>query len=120
MLLIILDFIFFGIFFLTSVTKKVTKLPMIKSFVHKGLEDFFYDGTHKGIQAKHASKVETILDRLDAANESKDMNYPGSYLHLLQLKKKGCGDIKVSGNWRLTFEFKDGDAFNIDIEDYHR
>ena len=92
---------------------------MIKSFVHKGLEDFFYDGTHKGIQAKHAPKLEVLLDRLDAANEIKDMSYPGSDLHLLLPKKKGRWAIKVSGNWRLTFEFKDGDAFNVDIEDYH-
>ena len=47
---------------------------MIKSFIHKGLEDFFYDGTVKGIQAKQASKLGAILDRLDAANEIKDMN----------------------------------------------
>lgn len=92
---------------------------MIKSFIHKGLEDFFCDGSRKGIQAKHASKIEAILDRLDAANEIKDMNYPGSDLHLLLPKKKGRWAIKVSGNWRLTFEFKDGDAFNVDIEDYH-
>ena len=92
---------------------------MIKSFVHKGLEDFFYDATSKGIQAKHAPKLEVLLDRLDAANEIRDMNYPGSDLHLLLPKKKGRWAIKVSGNWRLTFEFKDGDAFNVDIEDYH-
>jgi toxin HigB-1 len=92
---------------------------MIKSFIHKGLEDFFYDGTRKGIQTKHASKMEALLDRLDAANEIKDMNYPGSDLHLLLPKKKGRWAVKVSGNWRLTFEFKDGDAFNVDIEDYH-
>jgi toxin HigB-1 len=92
---------------------------MIKSFIHKGLEDFFYDGTIKGIQAKHASKLGAILDRLDAANEIKDMNYPGAGLHLLLPKKKGRWAIKVSGNWRLTFEFKDGDALNINIEDYH-
>jgi toxin HigB-1 len=92
---------------------------MIKSFIHKGLEDFFYDGTHKVIQAKHASKIEAILDRLDAANEIKDMNYPGSGLHQLLPKKKERWAIKVSGNWRLTFEFKNGDAFNVDVEDYH-
>ena len=92
---------------------------MIKSFIHKGLEDFFYDGTRKGIQAKHASKLEVILDRLDAANEIKDMNYPGSCLHLLLPKTKGRWSIKVSGNWRLTFEFKDGDALNVAVEDYH-
>lgn len=92
---------------------------MIKSFTHKGLEDFFYDGTRKGIQAKHASKLEAILDRLDAANEIKDMNFPGSGLHLLIPKAKGRWAIKVSGNWRLTFDFKDGDALNVDVEDYH-
>jgi proteic killer suppression protein len=92
---------------------------MIKSFIHRGLEDFFYDGTIKGIQAKHASKLGAILDRLDAAKEIKDMNYPGSGLHLLLPKKKGRWAIKVSDNWRLTFEFKDGDALNINVEDYH-
>ncbi|MGA3208447.1 MAG: type II toxin-antitoxin system RelE/ParE family toxin [Syntrophales bacterium] len=92
---------------------------MIKSFIHKGLEDFFYDGTRKGIQTKYVSKIEAILDRLDAANEIKDMNYPGSGLHLLHPRKKGRWAVKVSGNWRVTFEFKDGDAFNVNIEDYH-
>ena len=104
---------------MTGVTISVTVWPMIKSFIRKGLEDFFYDGTIKGIQAKHASKLGAILDSLDAANEIKDMNYPGSGLHLLLPKKKGRWAIKVSGNWRLTFEFKDGDALNINIEDYH-
>jgi len=92
---------------------------MIKSFIHKGLEDLFYDGTHKGIQTKHAPKLVAILDRLDAANEIKDMNYPGSGLHPLLPKAKRRWAIKVSGNWRLTFEFMDGDALNVDIEDYH-
>jgi len=34
-------------------------------------------------------------------------------------KAKGRWAIKVSGNWRLTFDFKDGDALNVDVEDYH-
>ena len=97
----------------------VTVYPMIKSFIHKGLEDFFYDGIRKGLQTKQVSKIEAILDRLDAANEIKDMNYPGSGLHLLLPKKKGRWAVKVSGNWRVTFEFKDGDAFNVNIEDCH-
>jgi len=105
-------------FLLTSVTLLVTVPAMIKSFIHKGLEDFFYDGTRKGIQAKHASKLVAILDRLDAANEIKDTNYPGSGLHLIP-KTKGRWSIKVSGNWRLTFEFKNGEALNVDVEDYH-
>ena len=40
---------------------------MIKSFSHKGLKDFFYDGIKKRIQPKHADKLELIFDRLNAA-----------------------------------------------------
>ena len=47
---------------------------MIKSFSHKGLEDFFYDGVKKGIQPKHANKLAALLDRLDATNDIRDMN----------------------------------------------
>ncbi|XPS88433.1 antitoxin of plasmid maintenance system [Desulfosarcina variabilis str. Montpellier] len=34
---------------------------MIKSFKHKGLEDFFYDGSKKGIRPEHADKIARIL-----------------------------------------------------------
>jgi len=92
---------------------------MIKSFIHKGLEDFFFEGTKRGIQAKHAQKIADILDRLDAATEIKDMNFPGSELHLLHPKQKGRWAVKVSGNWRITFRFIDRAAYEVDYEDYH-
>jgi len=67
---------------LTSVTHEVTdKTVMIKSFKHKGLEDFFYTGSKRGIKPEHANRLERILDRLNAASEIRDMNYPGSFLH---------------------------------------
>jgi proteic killer suppression protein len=47
----------------------------------------------------------------------KDMNDPGSGLHPLLPKTKGRWSIKVSVNRRLTFEFKNGDAMNVGIED---
>lgn len=92
---------------------------MIKSFSHKGLEEFFYDGIRKGIQPQHANKIAAILDRLDAASTIRDMNYPGSDLHLLHPKQKGRWAVKVSGNWRITFGFRDGCAYDIEYEDYH-
>jgi len=92
---------------------------MIKSFAHKGLEDFFYDGVKKGIQPKHANKIAAILDRLDATNDIRDVNYPSSGLHLLKPKKEGRWTVKVSGNWRITFRFEDGDAYEVNYEDYH-
>jgi proteic killer suppression protein len=74
---------------------------MIKSFKHKGLEDFFYTGSKKGIKSNHASRLSRILDRLNAANEIKDMNYPGSFLHQLSGDKKGLHAVEVFGNWRV-------------------
>jgi proteic killer suppression protein len=92
---------------------------MIKSFKHKGLENFFYTGTKKGIVAEHANRLERILDRLNAASEIKDMNYPGSFLHQLSGDKKGFHSVKVSGNWRVFFQFIDGDAYVVNYDDYH-
>ena len=92
---------------------------MIKSFAHKGLEKFFLDGVKKGIQAKHAQKLADLLDRLSASSAVKDMNFPGSGLHQLKGNLRGYWSVKVSGNWRLIFQFKNGDAFDVDYVDYH-
>lgn len=92
---------------------------MIKSFKHKGLEKFFYDGNKKGIQAKHADKLEAILDLLDAADSITVMNFPGSRLHRLQPKQEQRWAVDVSGNWRVTFTFRKGDAYEVNYLDYH-
>ncbi len=92
---------------------------MIKSFKHKGLEDFFYTGSKKGINPDHAKRLSRIFDRLNAAYEIKDMNYPGSFFHQLSGDKKGLHAVKVSGNWRVFFKFIDGDAYIVDYDDYH-
>jgi toxin HigB-1 len=92
---------------------------MIKSFKHKGLEKLFYTGSKKGIRPDHAARLERILDRLDAANDVKDMNYPGSNLHQLSGDRKDMFAVNVSGNWRVFFEFINGDAYIVDYDDYH-
>jgi proteic killer suppression protein len=92
---------------------------MIKSFKHKGLEDFFYTGKKKGIKPEHADRLERILDRLNAASEIRDLNYPGSDLHRLEGDRKGQYAVKVSGNWRVLFEFVNGNAYIVDYGDYH-
>ena len=92
---------------------------MIKSFKHIGLEKFFYSGSKKGIKPEHASRLERLLDRLNAATEIKDMNFPGSYLHELKGNKDGLYSVRVSGNWRVFFEFTEGDAYIVDYDDYH-
>lgn len=92
---------------------------MIKSFKHKGLENFFQNGNKKGIQSKHADKIGDILDLIDAAAVVGDTNFPGSDLHPLKPKKDNIWAIKVSGAWRITFKFEDGDAYILDCLNYH-
>ncbi|MDA3941402.1 MAG: type II toxin-antitoxin system RelE/ParE family toxin [Spirochaetia bacterium] len=92
---------------------------MISSFKHKGLETFFFSGNKKGIIPEHASKLARILDRLDASTLVRDMNLPGFKLHRLTGKEKNIWSVWVNGNWRITFFFKDGDAFIVNYRDYH-
>jgi toxin HigB-1 len=60
-----------------------------------------------------------LLTALDTAQAILDMDVPGFKLHPLKGSLKGRWAISVSGNWRLTFEFRDGDVHLIDYEDYH-
>ena len=92
---------------------------MIKSFKHKGLENFFYTGNKKGIRPEHADKISRILYRLNAANDIVDMNFPGSHLHKLSGRLKDHFSVRVSGNWRIFFKFIDGHAHVVNYGDYH-
>lgn len=92
---------------------------MIKSFRHKGLGLFYETGNKSGIQPKHAAKLRLQLAALDTARKIEDMDIPGYRLHALKGAAKGRWSIWVSGSWRLTFEFNDGDAHILDYEDYH-
>ena len=92
---------------------------MIKSFQHKGLKLFFETGSSKGIRQDHKQKLRIRLAALDTATCIDDMDLPGYRLHTLKGSRKGIWVIDVSKNWRVTFEFKDGNAYIVDYEDYH-
>lgn len=92
---------------------------MIRSFRHKGIEAFFRTGTTAGIQARHASRLRLQLARLNVAAAAKDMNAPGWRLHPLKGRLADHWAVSVSGNWRLTFAFENGDAMLVDYQDYH-
>lgn len=92
---------------------------MIKSWKHKGLRQFFETGTKAGIVSEHASKLETRLNALNLAEKIEDLNFPGYKLHRLKGDRKNVWSIRVTGNWRLTFEFTDSDVYILNYEDYH-
>jgi len=92
---------------------------MISSFRHKGLRRLYEAGSTSGVQAAHAKRLRLQLAALDSASTVEDLDIPGFRLHPLKGKLKGRWAISVSGNWRLTFEFRDGNAYVLDYEDYH-
>lgn len=92
---------------------------MIQLFRHKGLRTFFESGSAASIQPHHAKRLRMQLTALDTAQAIEDMNIPGFRLHPLKGKEQGRWSVWVNGNWRLTFEFKEGHAYVLDYEDYH-
>ena len=59
-----------------------------------------------------------LADLEDAATPS-DLDLPGYRLHPLKGTLKGYWSISISGNWRLIFRFEEGDAYDVDLVDYH-
>lgn len=92
---------------------------MIRTFRHKGIEAFFRTGSTAGIQSKHVTRLGLQLFQLNRASDPHDVNAPGWKLHPLKGKLKNHWAVSVSGNWRLTFTFENGDAVLVDYQDYH-
>lgn len=92
---------------------------MIKKFKDKGLKLFFEHNNHKGIQVKHKEKIRDILTLLNATNKPEGMNIPGFGFHELLGNRKGTYSVTVAKNWRITFKFDGGNAYDVDYEDYH-
>jgi proteic killer suppression protein len=89
---------------------------MIKTFKHKGLKKFFETGSKAGIQAKHDRKLRMQLAAIDTATIIDDVDLPGFKLHPLKGDRDGIWSITVNGNWRVTFEFVDGNAYILNYE----
>jgi len=92
---------------------------MIKSFKHKGLKNFFETGQVAGIDPAHRQKMRLRLAALDTALTLDDVDLPGFRLHSLKGDKQGLWAIDVNKNWRITFEFIEGNVYIVNYEDYH-
>ena len=64
-------------------------------------------------------RVANLLAVLDAAANALDLVGPGDRLHELHGDQAGVWSVAVSGNWRITFRFTDGNAHDVDLVDYH-
>ena len=92
---------------------------MIRSFRHRGLKALYDGRTEKRVSPQHIDRLRDILAVLDRSTKADDMNLPGFRLHPLKGELKGHWAVWVSGNWRVTFRFANGDAHDVDYLDYH-
>ncbi len=92
---------------------------MIKSIKHKGLKRLWEKNDASKLPASQITKIEDILELLDAATCKEDMNYPGSDFHELKGNLKGHCAVKVTGNYRITFRLEGEDVFDVNYTDYH-
>ena len=59
------------------------------------------------------------LALLDAATSLRDLNLPGLRLEALKGNRAGQYSIRINDRFRICFEWRDGDAHNVEIVDYH-
>ncbi len=75
------------------------------------------DGSRVGSDL--SDRVALALADLDDARKPSDLDLPGYRLHPLKGDLKAHWSISISGNWRVTFRMEDGDAYDVDLIDYH-
>jgi proteic killer suppression protein len=91
---------------------------MIRGFKHKGLAELFEHGHSLKVRQDIKSRSLRLLDAIDQAESLKELNVPGFNFHGLHGMPKRYS-IHINGPWYITFEWEDGDALKIDLEQYH-
>ena len=91
---------------------------MIVSFRSKPLQAFVRKGLARKLPVPDTRRLERQLAVLNSATRPDDLDLPGFHFHPLQGNPKRYS-VRVTGNYRLTFGWSDGDAVDVDLEDYH-
>lgn len=92
---------------------------MIKTIKHKGLREAFERGASRHIDSRQIKRAVLILDVINRAKTTRDLDKPGYDLHTLAPARPGTWTIRLLGPFRITFAFRDGDAYDVDLEQYH-
>ena len=92
---------------------------MIKTFADNDVEQLA-----QGLSVKAWENIQRPLYRklvlLNAAVELRDLKEPsGNNLEALKGDRKGQHSIRVNGQYRICFKWKDGDAYDVEVVDYH-
>jgi len=93
---------------------------IIRSVRHRGLLRLIRDDDSREVRSDLVQRVQRILTALITAPDLRALQGPpGWRVHQLQGDRVGIWSISVSGNWRLTFDVRQGEICDLDLEDYH-
>ena len=93
---------------------------MIKSFADKKTQLLFTTGKAKGLDAKLTKRALRRLEYVHLAARLEDLRVPPSNrLHALGGDRQGQYAVWVNNQWRICFHFKDSDAYDVELTDYH-
>ena len=93
---------------------------MIKTFANSETESVFSDGKAKGLPPDLLGRARRKLYAIDAARTVEDLRMPpGNRLHQLKGDRAGQYSLSVNDKWRICFSFSDGDAYDVELCDYH-
>ena len=93
---------------------------MIKTFADKRTKDFYERGKAKRFPADVAKRAARKLEYVDLASKLEDLRTPpGNRLHPLEGNRRGQHSISINDQWRICFRFEDGDAYDVEVCDYH-
>jgi proteic killer suppression protein len=94
---------------------------MISSWANSRTRRFYEDGKISKFRSLDSDAADELLAMLDAAESLKDLSPLKSVgLHKLSGNRAGQWAMTVNGPWRICFRFKDGDAYDVEITDYHK
>ena len=93
---------------------------MIKTFADRFTKELYESGKSKRIPPDIAKRVARKLEYVDLASTLEHLNSPpGNRLHALQGDRRGQHSISVNDQWRICFRFENGDAYDVEVCDYH-
>ena len=93
---------------------------MIKTFANKHTYKVYVEGKSKRLPADIIRRAIRRLEYINLANFLDDLKVPPSNrLHALKGDRKGQHSISINNQWRVCFRFTDGDAYEVEITDYH-
>lgn len=94
---------------------------MIKSWKNRPSERYYEEGKTSKFRGLDIDSADELLASLDAAESLKDLSPLRSVgLHKLSGNRAGQWAMTVNGPWRICFRFKDGNAHDVEITDYHK